>query len=75
MDGAGGGAGGDASDAVLNVSNLKIETTGESIGLYAVSRGGTGGDGGGSYAAANAQGGNGNPGGEAGKAVIQTDSL
>ncbi|MCW8039873.1 ESPR-type extended signal peptide-containing protein [Acinetobacter entericus] len=73
--GKAGGAGGDASDAVLNVSNLKIETTGESIGLYAVSRGGTGGDGGGSYAAANAQGGNGNPGGEAGKAVIQTDSL
>ncbi|WOE40768.1 ESPR-type extended signal peptide-containing protein [Acinetobacter chinensis] len=73
--GKAGGAGGDASDAVLNVSNLKIETTGESIGLYAASRGGTGGDGGGSYAAANAQGGNGNPGGEAGKAVIQTDSL
>ncbi|AXY57413.1 hypothetical protein CDG60_13070 [Acinetobacter chinensis] len=73
--GKAGGAGGDASDAVLNVSKLKIETTGESIGLYAASRGGTGGDGGGSYAAANAQGGNGNPGGEAGKAVIQTDSL
>ena len=73
--GKAGGAGGDASDVLLNVSNLKIETKGESIGLYAASKGGTGGDGGGSYAAANAQGGNGNPGGKAGNAVILTDSL